>query len=1037
MTEPTSDFSEQATQALAEAMEKDPVGVARGFDQMVRLQHMASGSKPSMEAAGLLHGAVQMSLRMNAPEVAFGTLPLLLEVFSCAPDLQAGHTDQLVQLASEFQKIDRYEGAVKILDTVVGVRRRLYGAEHAGTWTAQAELAESLRKARQLDRARQEIDSAIRAWETSANASTESGMHATIEALLHSEAGVIAQDANDNSRALQHLERAFRADKGVTRPLERCVAALNYARSLIRVGRAAEAAEILSREVSKLEAISLEDGAELQRLKEVANIVAGELGALGFSQLGMKLAEIAAADAPAGPGEMDIEAAVGGLVAQARSLKHAGRLNDAAAKYKQSLALLEATADPDLCELRAIVLDNTLGLFTIRYGLVRQRGRLEDDTPIGDFEESRLIEQTRVAFEEAYGKDDVHVAMFFGNLGTLHSMGGRLREAEAAYGRAMQILATHLPGNREIDSVRHRIEIERANMRQMHPEEPIVEQGNSIDADALRKLDQDLIRTVGHFSSQRINQLTLWSRQLFDHNQDSAALDFCREAVAAAKEYLRHVSEHSEFGGHTMVPYQPQVVRQAFRLEMTFYIFAAMGKEPSSAPDQIGFLNHLYELAQLEMSSSVSSAFALAGGAQQAARSVLTDVATIEATQDLLNDGEYLVLVTNTELLSALVISRTSARMTHLNLHTMSLGFRESVRDRQFLDVYASDDPMMMLSLSRQIMPRLAALLSDGKHVIFATGTALAGFPLGLLRWPDENGFVSGSSPCLLDRMALSLVPSVTSLIGSRIHRTPSGAVHPFLGIAHPELGNRTPALSEDTLDQLFARLGGEGDLRMLPALPQSERMVRSIAESVGAASDTALRLGARASREEILALNASGELRRYRTICFATHGLMAQELRAYEIDQPALLLSCPGWAAAVDSRDTVAIRSSLLTMEDAASLQLDSDIVMLTACNTAASNGDQLSDALSGLAASFIRAGARSVLVSYWAADAEATEVFVKNLFSAANRTLPRAEAMRRAMIATRDDPSGRFAEPAYWSAFVLVGDGGAPLLTNAEPLR
>jgi CHAT domain-containing protein len=55
--------------------------------------------------------------------------------------------------------------------------------------------------------------------------------------------------------------------------------------------------------------------------------------------------------------------------------------------------------------------------------------------------------------------------------------------------------------------------------------------------------------------------------------------------------------------------------------------------------------------------------------------------------------------------------------------------------------------------------------------------------------------------------------------------------------------------------------------------------------------------------------------------------------------------------------------------------------LVMLTACNTAASDGDQLSDALSGLAASFIRAGARSVLVSYWAADAEATEVFVKNL--------------------------------------------------------
>ena len=515
MTERTTDDSDRAAQALAEAMEKDPIGAAKGFDQMVRLQHMASGSKPSMEAAGLLHTSVQMSLQMNAPEVALGTLPVLLDVFSRAPDLRAGHTDQLAQLAKEFQKIRQHDGAVKILDTVVGVRRRFFGAEHAGTWTAQADLAEALRQARHLDRARQEIDAAICAWETSARATTESAMRDTIDAQLHSVAGVIAQEANDNTRAREHLERAFRAEKGVTRPLERCVLTLNYARSLTKVGRATEAAEILSREVPKLKAIPLEDGAERQRLKEVANIVAEELGALGFSQLGMKLAEIAAADAPAGTRERDIKAAVHGLAAQARFLKYAGSLNEAAVKYKQSLAMLETTADFELRQLRAIVLDNTLGLFSIRYGLARQRGILEDDTPIGDFEEAHLIEQTRAAFEEAYGKNDIHVARFFGNLGTLHSMGGRPREAEAAYNSAMEIFATHPPGNRDIDSVRHQIEIERANMRQMHPKETAGEERHSIDVDALRKLDENLVSTRGRFSSQRINQLTLWSKSAF------------------------------------------------------------------------------------------------------------------------------------------------------------------------------------------------------------------------------------------------------------------------------------------------------------------------------------------------------------------------------------------------------------------------------------------------------------------------------------------------------------------------------------------
>ena len=90
----------------------------------------------------------------------------------------------------------------------------------------------------------------------------------------------------------------------------------------------------------------------------------------------MKLAEIAAGDAPAGLQETDIKAAVHGVVAQARSLEVCRRLNDAAAKYKQSLALLKATADAELRQLRAIVLDNTLGLFNMRYGLARQRGIL-------------------------------------------------------------------------------------------------------------------------------------------------------------------------------------------------------------------------------------------------------------------------------------------------------------------------------------------------------------------------------------------------------------------------------------------------------------------------------------------------------------------------------------------------------------------------------------------------------------------------------------------------------------------------------------
>ena len=94
-------------------------------------------------------------------------------------------------------------------------------------------------------------------------------------------------------------------------------------------------------------------------------------------------------------------------------------------------------------------------------------------------------------------------------------------------------------------------------------------------------------------------------------------MDFCLEAVATAKDYLRNVSEHSEFGGHAMVPYQPQVVRQAFRLGVYPANFATMGEEP---PLEFGSnrtpKSYRMCLPSLRCLRALPLAFALAAGAQ-------------------------------------------------------------------------------------------------------------------------------------------------------------------------------------------------------------------------------------------------------------------------------------------------------------------------------------------------------------------------------------------------------------------------------------
>ena len=94
-------------------------------------------------------------------------------------------------------------------------------------------------------------------------------------------------------------------------------------------------------------------------------------------------------------------------------------------------------------------------------------------------------------------------------------------------------------------------------------------------------------------------------------------------------------------------------------------------------------------------------------------------------------------------------------------------------------------------------------------------------------------------------------------------------------------------------------------------------------------------------------------DLSGFKIVAFATHGLVPGELDG--LTQPALALSAPDLADG--SGD------GLLTMEEILSLKLDADWVVLSACNTAAADGNSSGEGLSGLAKAFCYAGARSLL--------------------------------------------------------------------------
>jgi CHAT domain-containing protein len=180
-------------------------------------------------------------------------------------------------------------------------------------------------------------------------------------------------------------------------------------------------------------------------------------------------------------------------------------------------------------------------------------------------------------------------------------------------------------------------------------------------------------------------------------------------------------------------------------------------------------------------------------------------------------------------------------------------------------------------------------------------------------------------------------------------------------------------------------------------------------------ATENDLLLGDRATEPMI----RQTALDRYKAIAFATHGLVSGELEG--LAEPALVLTPP--AEATPEND------GLLTASKVATLKLDADWVVLSACNTAAGDGTPDADGLTGLAKAFFYAGARSLLVSHWPVWSEATVALTTGAFSALAQdpSIGRAEALRRSMMAMLDPSQpDDFAHPQAWAPFVLAGEGG-----------
>ncbi|HRX49214.1 MAG TPA: CHAT domain-containing protein, partial [Spirochaetota bacterium] len=164
---------------------------------------------------------------------------------------------------------------------------------------------------------------------------------------------------------------------------------------------------------------------------------------------------------------------------------------------------------------------------------------------------------------------------------------------------------------------------------------------------------------------------------------------------------------------------------------------------------------------------------------------------------------------------------------------------------------------------------------------------------------------------------------------------------------------------------------------------------------------------GSDVTEKNLKQLSSEGKLLGYSSIHFSCHGYFNPEYPLYT----ALVFS--EVSGIINDSD----EDGYLTVEDASVLNIQADIVVLSACNTGM--GKFVSgDGITGLTRAFQVAGANSVLVTLWEVDDEATKEFMISMYGKVKDGF----SYREAVNMTKEEFRGTGkSDPYYWAGFVL----------------
>ncbi|MEE8523474.1 MAG: CHAT domain-containing protein, partial [Thermoanaerobaculia bacterium] len=316
---------------------------------------------------------------------------------------------------------------------------------------------------------------------------------------------------------------------------------------------------------------------------------------------------------------------------------------------------------------------------------------------------------------------------------------------------------------------------------------------------------------------------------------------------------------------------------------------------------------------------------------------------------------------------------------------------------------YLYDMEVVLSELSDLLLAPVADLL-DGQQLLIVAEGPLQYLPFAALPSPAAAG--GGASRPLVADYEITGLPSASWLYFMRRQfrnrEAPTRDVAVFADpVFRPAGGGESPELWASR-DEAEAQIRAQQLPDRLYFTGLEADAILGLAEN----RQNLAALGFKALKERAV----SGELRPYRYVHIATHGILDPEFP----EQSSLVFSLYGPEG--EPRD------GFLLTHEIYQLDLLADLVVLSACQTA--HGKRIrGEGLTGWTQGFMYSGAKRVIVSLWSVDDEATAELMKQFYTfLLQQKLSPATALRRAQNAIRQQP--QWQAPYFWAPFILQGE-------------